>query len=56
MSMKNSSDAIGNRTSDFPAFTALLQPTAPPWAPANMEGLNKCESFLWPEYSHLVNR
>ena len=56
MSMKNSSDAIGNRTSDFPAFTALLQPTAPPWASVNMEGLNKCESFLWPEYSHLVNR
>ena len=28
MSMKNSSDNIGNRTSDIPAFSAVPQPTA----------------------------
>jgi len=33
MSMKNSSDAIGNRTRDLPAFSAVPQPTAPPRAP-----------------------
>ena len=30
--MKNSSDTIGNRTRDLPAFTAAPQPTAPPAA------------------------
>jgi len=30
MSMKNSSDSIGNRTRDLPACTAVRQPTAPP--------------------------
>ena len=31
--MKNSNDNIGNRTSDFPACTAVPQPTAPQYAP-----------------------
>ena len=31
--MKNSSDIIGNRTSDLPACSAVSQPTAPPRAP-----------------------
>jgi hypothetical protein len=30
MSMKNSSDTIGNRTSDLPACSAVPQPNAPP--------------------------
>ena len=33
MSMKKSSDTIGNRTSDLPACSAVPQPTAPPRAP-----------------------
>ena len=33
MSVKNSSDAIGNRTRDLPTCSAVLQPTAPPRAP-----------------------
>jgi len=36
MSMKNSNDAIGNRTRDLPARNALPQPTAPPRAPIVM--------------------
>jgi len=28
--MKNSNDTIGNRTCDFPAFSVVPQPTAPP--------------------------
>ena len=31
--MKNSSDTIGTRTRDFPASSAVPQPTAPPRAP-----------------------
>jgi len=31
--MKKSNDAIGNRTRDLPACSAVLQPTAPPCAP-----------------------
>jgi hypothetical protein len=30
MSMKNSNDTIENRTRDFPAFSAVHQPSAPP--------------------------
>jgi len=30
MSLKNSSDTIGNRTRDLPACSAVPQPTAPP--------------------------
>ena len=33
MSMKNSSDTIGNRTRDLPTCSAVPQPTAPPRAP-----------------------
>ena len=33
MSMKNSSDTIGNRTRNFPTCSAVPQPTAPPGAP-----------------------
>jgi len=33
MSMENSSDTIGNRTRDLPAFSAVPQPTAPPLTP-----------------------
>jgi hypothetical protein len=39
MSMKNSSDTIGNRTCDLLAFSAVPQPTAPllPTVTENME-------------------
>jgi len=33
--MKNSSDAIGNRTRDLPTCSAVPQPTAPSRAPEN---------------------
>ena len=33
MSLKNSNDAIGNRTRDLPVCSAIPQPTAPPRAP-----------------------
>jgi hypothetical protein len=33
MSMKNSSDTMGNRTRDFPVCSAVPQPTASPRAP-----------------------
>ena len=33
VSMKNSIDTIGNRTRDFPACSAVPQPSAPPRAP-----------------------
>ena len=33
MSMKNSSDTIGNRTRDLPICSAVSQPTAPPRGP-----------------------
>jgi len=33
MSIKNSNDAIGNRTRDLPTFSAVPQPNAPPRAP-----------------------
>jgi hypothetical protein len=33
MSMKNSSDIIGNRTRDFPTCSAVPQPTALPRVP-----------------------
>jgi hypothetical protein len=37
MSMKNSSDTIGNRTRDLPACTTVSQPTAPPRAPTGLK-------------------
>ena len=36
MSMKNSSDTIGNRTRDLPACSTVPQPTAPPCTPSSM--------------------
>jgi len=43
MSMKNSSDTIGNRTRDLPAGSAVPQPTAPPRVPhVHVEDCNKC--------------
>jgi hypothetical protein len=33
MTMKNSSDTIGNQTREFPAYSAVPQTTAPPRAP-----------------------
>jgi hypothetical protein len=33
MSLKNSSDTIGNRTRDLPGCSTVPQPTAPPRAP-----------------------
>jgi hypothetical protein len=33
MSMKNSTDTIGNRSRDLPDFSAVPQPTAPPQPP-----------------------
>jgi hypothetical protein len=36
MTMKNSNDAIGDRTRDLPACSAVPQPTAPPRAPLGL--------------------
>jgi uncharacterized membrane protein YGL010W len=38
MSMKNSSDAIRDRTVYLPACSAMLQQTAPLWVVANIVG------------------
>jgi hypothetical protein len=37
LSMKNSSDKIGNRTRDHPGYSAVPQPNAPPGAPSNVQ-------------------
>ena len=37
MSMKNSSDTIGNRTRDLPPCSAVSQPTVPPRVPTKKE-------------------
>ena len=37
MSMKNSSDTIGNRTRDLPACSAVPQPTTPPRTPITIK-------------------
>ena len=34
--MKNSNDTIGNRTSDLPVCSAVLQPTASPRTPSRI--------------------
>jgi len=47
MSMKNSSDTIGNRTRDLPACSAVPQPTAPPRAPYNTVWCNNQEKYHW---------
>jgi hypothetical protein len=44
MSMKNSSDTIGNRTRDVPVCRAVPQPTAPPRAPDIQWNSNISES------------
>jgi hypothetical protein len=41
MSMKNSTDTIGNRTRDLPAGSAVPQPTAPPRAPIGLSANRK---------------
>jgi hypothetical protein len=43
MSMKKSSDTIGNRTRDLPACSAMPQPTAPLHAPHSPYPLNKIQ-------------
>ena len=55
MSMKNSIDTIGNRTSDLPTCSAVPQPTAPPRAPklSNVHILNHCWSAAYFEMSIL---
>ena len=39
--MKNSNDTIGNRTRDLPPCSAVPQPTAPPRAPDQDQGVHK---------------
>ena len=36
-SMEHSTDPIGKRTHDFPACSAVLQPTAPPPTPQSVQ-------------------
>jgi hypothetical protein len=43
MSMKNSSNTIGNRTCDLPACSAVPQPTVPPRAPC-MHICKQCQN------------
>jgi hypothetical protein len=47
MSVKNSSDTIGNRTRDLPACSAVPQPTAPPRAPYPVCTYNFCVSYMF---------
>ena len=52
MSMKNSSDIIGNRTSDLRACSAVSQPSAPPYVPfPSVYVFNNAENYLWWKYS-----
>jgi hypothetical protein len=48
MSMKNSSDTIGNRTRDLPAWSVLPQPTAQPRAPNELKAWKKKHEKLPP--------
>ena len=48
MSIKNSSDTIGNRTRDHPAYSSMLQPTAPPRTPY----MQRIYSYI-PETNHV---
>ena len=43
--MKNFNDTIGNRTRDFPACSAVPQPTAPPRASVTM--INNCYFMVY---------
>jgi hypothetical protein len=47
MSMKNSSDTIGNRTSDLLACSTVPQPTAPPCAPIAKHRSNQYYELKW---------
>jgi hypothetical protein len=45
--MRNTNDHIGNRNRDFPAYSAVHQPTAPPRNPRAPEGwMNKTNSLM----------
>ena len=46
MSMKNSSDTIGNRTRDLPVCSTGPQPTAPPRTPLGAYGTDFTERYL----------
>jgi hypothetical protein len=46
MSMKNSSDTIGNRTRNLPTCSAVPQPTAPPAACPNVIRSCEIKSFM----------
>ena len=50
--MKNSNDAIGNRTRDLPACSAVPQPTAPPRAPVVWGSYINITAKI--NYSHFV--
>ena len=41
MSLKNSTDTIGNRTRELPTCSAVPQPTAPPRTPYDLSVLGK---------------
>jgi hypothetical protein len=45
--MKNSNDAIGNRTRDLPICRAVPQPTAPPRAPEVFPTIKKIAYYLF---------
>jgi hypothetical protein len=51
MSMKNSNDAIGNRTRDLPACGTVTQPTAPPHAPGKQYSVKKMLLFQDDSYA-----
>jgi hypothetical protein len=51
MSMKNSSDSIGNRTRDLPVCSAEPQPTAPPRAPSAFS-ISKESQVTFPVQEH----
>ena len=48
MSMKNSNDAIGNRTRDLPVCSAVPQSTAPPRSTMDYHELFPKSMFLGP--------
>jgi len=53
MSMKNSSDTIGNRTRDLPACSAVPQPTALPRAPDRPWGFQEVEGPKFYNNQHI---
>jgi hypothetical protein len=60
MSMKNSSDIMGNRTRDVPSCSAVPQPTAPPGAPQHLciaviLNTNSCLDIVHPvQYNKVI--